>query len=219
MSKTIAFVALAALIGAVARGEEPPEPKNIDFECDLAADGSLLPSKWDNVERLAVIGSKLAREADADSFLSRADLKDDDNIGDPATPRDLLFTAAGIDLKSAESGFRMVTLRIQRDGTEVIHGSARAYKDDQGVVQVSYILGATDQTPEIGTTAATTGDLVLTVAGSEARLSFGGETDITLSVSDAATNPVSLCRIEMMADLSTTESPTVESVTAKSVWP
>ena len=220
MRKFLVSASLLLCAATVLAAPPPPPPANIDFSDDFTS-GSLSPSKWNDVREFEVSGNKLARRDATDTVLSRADLKHN-NIGKSNTPRDLKFTASGLDLGADAKHLRTVTLRVKRvkgiGGVlgEVIYGTAQAYRDAAGDMKVRYILGRPGETPQEKFTDQTNGDLVLILDGSQAKLTFGSGAEATLTISGEDPNPVDLCRVEMEADLHLVGSPSIDSVVAKS---
>jgi len=220
MRKIIVCAGLLLCTATVLAGAPPPPPANIDFTDDFTS-GGLSPSKWGDVREFQVSDQKLVRTVATDTVVSRADLKDN-NIGKSNTPRDLKFTAAGVDLGADAKHLRTVTLRVKRvEGIggvlgEVIYGTVQAYRDPAGDMKVRYILGRPGETPQEQFTTETSGDLVLILDGSQAKLTFASGAEATLAVSAEDPNPVDLCRVEMQADLRLVGSPSIVSVEAKS---
>jgi hypothetical protein len=216
--RRLVWLSLPVLAASACFAGGPP-PQHIDFDDDFSS-GGLSPSRWDDVREFEVSGGMLVREAGTATVLSRADLEHA-SIGKANTPRDVKFTAEGVDLKDAETNFRMVTLRVQRGGSEVIYGSVQGYRDENGAPVVRYVIRTVGGNSDQKMMTDHQGDLVLTVKGDQAQLQFGTGPAATITVSSADPNPVSILRVEIQTDLALGESPSVDAVRAKtdeSAW-
>ncbi|MHC4253624.1 MAG: hypothetical protein ACYS9X_31275 [Planctomycetota bacterium] len=204
MRSVLGCLALPLVCSVLAAGGE------IDFPEDFKN-----LSKWENVQGVETVDEKLVLVADSQTVVGSAEIKSND-IGETDSPERLRFTALGADLSAGGHSVRYVTLRVRR-GTEVVYGSVRVTREARGGdLKTTYFLAAVGGGSTAGPVASSpdTGNIVLTLDGTQATLSFAGEPEITLGGLTAA--PVNMCRIELMANQSLGGNPSIEGVEAKS---